>query len=162
MKTEILPQIFSTLAIEMVFNKKNINISFKEFIDTLIIEENIVKQEQEAKIREEKSKIYIDEVYPPLDFGITIEDYIKNIIDNEEWYDVFADDDFPDEGIDENFYYMVGEKLYMVELHCDAEWCGDWSVRANLPGDVSVSTITEIEHFEILNKKKNSVTVKLK
>lgn len=163
-KNKKTPAKFNTSVIEKVFIEKNINIPFEEFIDALIIEENIVKEKEEIKLKEENSKIYVsvENIYPKLDSNTTIEEHFDSIVDEGDWYDFFVDDDLPDEGADGNEYYMVGEKLYEVELHCEAEWIGDWSVRANVPSDVSVTKIKEIKKFEILEKNKNSITIKIK
>ena len=114
------------------------------------------------KLKEEKSKIRVENIYPEPNDGKTIKNFIKSIVKKGDWYDVFADEDLDDDGADINDYYMIGDKLYDVELHCEAEWCGDWSVRANLPGEVTVVTIREITHFEILEKNKKSIMIKLK
>ena len=96
----------------------------------------------------------------------TPSDNMKQFFDeyfrNADMHDFFYDyDGLPDEGVDETFYYKVGDKLYLVEAHCEAEWVGDWSVRKNLPGEISATNVIEVEKFEIINEDDGLGKVKI-
>ena len=68
----------------------------------------------------------------------------------------------PDEGVDRIEYFKIGNEIYEVDLHCEAEWVGDWSVRKNLPGEVSATSIKKITDFEILQEYDGYVLFKIK
>ena len=75
---------------------------------------------------------------------------IKKTIKQIIWHDYFYDKKLPDKGFDFEIYYIIKSELYKVSLHCDVEWVGDYSVRKNLPENVSIISITKIENFEII------------
>ena len=161
-----IPNKFSASAIERVFKEQKIKCDFNTFITALIDVEKKDKAEKAAIEKEESLKIHVEMVYPALKKDVTIEEFIEELIDErDDWYDHFqvdAEGGMDDDGEDDTLYYKVGDKFYEVEIHCEADWVGDWSVRANLPGDVSVVSIKEIENFEIVETKKNSVIIKKK
>jgi hypothetical protein len=147
--------------IEKVYNNITTKISYDDFLKLLITETNSVKELKKKKEEEERSKIYIDNVYPEIDEDISIDDYLEGIVEEYEWWDVFYDSDgMPDEGLDDDFYVMVGDKVYKIEVHCEANWVGDWSVRKNLPGDVTINDFNEV-NFELLEKHDGGAKIKL-
>lgn len=126
------------------------------------------KEEEEAKAKIEDSKtIYIGH-FRELTSEDTDspEEYIDELVDEYEWWDTFYDSDgMDDDGATVSEYFLVGDRLFLVEVHCEANWVGDWSVRKNLPGSIRVESIEEINGFDILEKivdgKHSSAKVRL-
>lgn len=133
------------------FNVNNISL----IIDSMVIEEQAITDEIKDKKKKEKEELDSIKEVPficdKLEDGIDYKEKIEELVDSFDWHDTFYDSDgMDDDGDDGVNYFLIENKLYMVELHCEAEWIGDWSVRKNLPGRVSVTEITEIPSFEII------------
>ena len=58
-----------------------------------------------------------------------------------------------DDGSDDVMYFKVLDKFYEVELHCEAEWVSEWSVRKNLPGEISVTNVKEVTPLRIVKEE---------
>ena len=156
-----IPKNFNTTILEKVYKKMITEVSYEDFLDTLIAEVKEVKKNEDALAKEEASKITIEDIYPELPKGTTYEEYIEEIVEENEWFDYFYDSNgMDDEGADYEYFIMVGDKAFQVDIHCKAEWVGDWSVRKNLPGEVSVVNITELK-FELISKSDNSAKIKI-
>lgn len=139
--------------LKLAFEKINANVSFDTFIKYC------------DDIQEEQNKeVEVFNIYEtiPSEFE-TVEDYIEEIVDKDDIHEIFYDEDgMDDNGADESVYYMIENKLYCVELHCEAEWVGDWSVRKNLPGDVSITSVKEITDFNIIENSDDYMLIKIK
>lgn len=151
-------ETFSKQAIEKAFKENGIKFPLKDFIKSLRNKEKpktSKKKTVKSKPKFKTIEIYKENIHPILEDGVTIEQFMEEVVDNGEYYDLFYDSDgMSDNGADDIEYHQVGEKVYKISLHCKAEWIGDWSVRKNLPGNVSVTEIEEIKDFKI--KKKES------
>lgn len=119
-------------------------------------EERMLEDEIKRLQKQEEEKIkYIEDDFDfdGLPFDTTPEKLIKSTLRDVK-HDMFYEyDGLPDEGVDRTIYVKIGDKIYEVKLHCEAEWVGDWSVRKNLPGDVSIISITEIEYKDLKGSK---------
>ena len=156
-----IPKKIDTSIIEKVYNKMITEVSYEDFLKTLITEVNEVKKNEDALAKEQALKRSIEDIYPEPPKDTTYEEYITTIVDANEWWDYFYDFyGIDDEGVDYEYFIMVGDKVFQVDVHCKAEWVGDWSVRKNLPGEVSVVNITELK-FELISKTDNTVIIKL-
>lgn len=165
-KTKQLKKI-DICVIEQALKNLNLESHLPEFLIEITNEQNkFIEVEKKRKIEKAK-EIDVLFVYDKLSEEAEgdFEWFIDSIVENEDWFDNFADD-LDDDGADDTIYFMIGDKLYEVGIHCEAEWCGDWSVRANLPGTVSTTTIKEIKGFEVIKTitktdKKLELLVKL-
>jgi hypothetical protein len=153
--------------IGIVKNSKNFNIddineklqiiddrsSLTEIRDSIIIFNNFLNGEDNLKENNERDcfRIYSEIIYPEIGI-IPISEFIQDKVENCDWYDFIDEEYIPDEGADTEELFKIGDKLYNVKLHCEAEWCGDWSVRANLAGDISITEIEEITDYEVLQE----------
>lgn len=155
-------QTFNIQLIEKVYKENNIPFPFEKFLKSLMVEKKKEDDNLLATIKEEERKHKAHFVYSEVDVdNIDYESFIKKEVkEYDYWYDFF-DFELPDEGANTTQYFKIGNKLYEVETHCEAEWCGDWSVRANLPGKVAVISIKEITNYEILEEAKNYLYFKL-
>ena len=141
---------FSQKVIEEVFVEQRINSSLLDFINALH-----VKAEQIRLIEESKPiEVEVCDILPELSEGATIEGAInshikKHIVGfSDSFYD--PDSTLEDSGADNIFYFKVGDKFYEVNVHCTAEWCSEWSMRKNIPGDISATSIKELTTYEIV------------
>lgn len=117
-------------------------------------EDRIEEEKRLAKIEEAKL-FYVENYFEtvPDNYKDCIGCYIDEIVDGMDWWDTFYDyDGMDDEGETISQYFLIGEKLYLVDIHCEAEWCGDYSSRKNLPGPVGVESFVEVEGFDIVEK----------
>lgn len=134
-----------------------------EFINLMNKEAEIEKLEAKRIKEEEDSKLCVEIVIDKLPDGKTVQEWYKEYINENYYGDAFyRSEGLPDEGDDLEEYIMIGDKLYLGDIHCEAEWVGDWSVRKNLPGEISVTKITEIKNFEVIEVKEGYVIAKLK
>jgi hypothetical protein len=158
-------ETFSKQAIEKAFKENGIKFPLKDFIKSLktVSKINIVKKKAIKKKPKFKTiEIYSNNIHPALKSGITLEDFIEEVVDNGDYFDMFdTERGMSDDGGDDVEYHKVGDKIYKVSLHCEAEWVGDWSVRKNLPGAVTVTDIKEIKNFKIIKTEKSYITIKL-
>jgi hypothetical protein len=53
------------------------------------------------------------------------------------------DDDLPDGGWTDTINVKRGSRTFELEIEFETEWCGDWSVRANLPSDYTILSVKE-------------------
>lgn len=143
--------------------------TYEEFEKALLaeIKKNEDKKQEEKALKEKLKReapkevyIVIDEADEEDDVEEIISMYLKND-DGGMLSDRFFDEEIDDDGADLTEFVLVNDKLYSVDFHCEAEWISDWSVRANVPGDVSVEKVTEITSFEILEKEKGWAKVKI-
>jgi hypothetical protein len=161
--------------LERVYNNLEIDYPINDLLSALQVEQDRINDENNKEIErerlakeEESKKIWIENVREklPEEHKDCVEDYIDELVEEMEWWDVFYDyDGMDDDGDDTSEYFLIGDKLYLVDIHCEAEWVGDWSVRKNLPGDVSVQAVHEVDGFTIIEglvKDGESVQVKLK
>jgi len=53
------------------------------------------------------------------------------------------EDDLPDGGWTDTINVKRGSRIFELEIEFETEWCGDWSVRANLPSDYTILSVKE-------------------
>jgi hypothetical protein len=53
------------------------------------------------------------------------------------------DDDLPDGGWTDTINVKRGSRTFELEIEFETEWCGDWSVRANLASDYTILSVKE-------------------
>lgn len=145
---------YSVEALENVFNEQQIQFPFDKFYELVRKEELRLINVEAAKPKFKTKEIHNIHPLPEDSTAEGIEEFIVETIeknaDEGNYHDFFYDyEGLPDEGVDKIDYYKVGDKLYEIELHCSAEWVSDWSVRKNLPGDVSIGEIKEVKDFTI-------------
>ena len=159
---EVLRKVYTDLKVEY---------PLEDFISALETESRAAQEEKDkseekkrlAKIEEAK-KIYVEHVFDvvPEEHKDCVEDYIDEIVSEMDLWEAFYDEDgMDDEGETITEFLLVGDKLYLVDIHCEAQWVGDWSVRKNLPGDISVESVKEVEGFDIIERTADGVRVKL-
>ena len=135
-------------------------VAYEDFLNTLITECKAVKKIEDDLTKEEATKRYVEFVYPKITDSTKYKAFIKKFVDDGYWNDVWSDVELSDDGDDYEFYIMIGDKVFETIIHCEAEWVGDWSVRKNLVGKISLSKITEVK-FELLSKTESSAEIKL-
>ncbi len=146
--------------IEKAFNEMNLNASFTDFKALLEQDEKAIKEKEKAeKARRDATKEVMD-FYPALPEGEDVDDFIRDTV--PEIDDLFDCEDVEDGDADREYYVKVGDKIYQLELTCEAEWVGDWSMRCNVPGTVEVGTIKEITDYEILNESDGYMQILIK
>ena len=132
-----------------------LNIPLNEFFKTLE-EERMLEEEIKRLQKEEKAKIkYIEDdfSFDDLPSGTTVKELIEETLDDVK-FDMFYDSDgLPDGGVNKTIYVKVGPKIWEVQVHCESEWVGDWSVRKNLPGDAHVNSMKEVEYKDLDGSK---------
>lgn len=150
--------------IEAVFKEKNIQFPVNEFIQALTQKEIDRQKAYEDELAAEAAKPDVVEIYsynimaaPDESKGETLDALLEKAIkDNRSGYfDMFRgdyDEGMPDEGEDGEDYFKIGDKFYLVELHCDAEWYGEWSLRKNLPGEIHITAVKEIKEYNAIDK----------
>jgi hypothetical protein len=159
--------------VEKAFNDTGVDFPTREFIQIVERyqreedEENErIRKEKENKVREEARIKETEYVFDAIPEEQTIDDFldewVEEVRDGDLLWNLFYDPkgiDDDGETVDELF--LVGDKLYRVSIHCEAEWVSDWSVRKNLPGDYSIESIEEIENFEIIERIENYAKFKI-
>ena len=155
---------FSSKLIEKAYKQNNIEFPYEKFFSTLKLQKEEEDNEKLKKKKEKENRRETEFVYPEQESNVFYEKFIKEKIkEYGNWYDDFEDGDgLPDEGVDRIEYFKIGNEIYEVDLHCEAEWVGDWSVRKNLPGEVSATSIKKITDFEILQEYDGYVLFKIK
>lgn len=132
-------------------------ISTKKFTEEL--EKKETKRTKKESFKKNAS-ISKEEILPALKDDETLEDVILESIEDVT-HDMFYDPDgLDDEGADVTNVFKIGDAFYEVDLHCEANWVGDWSVRKNLPGDVSVEAMREIKKFKIEKETEDYIELK--
>jgi hypothetical protein len=120
-----------------------------------------IKEKEEIEANSVK-KIYKDHIFPELPESYEIDEFLEECVEENDYHDTFYEyEGMDDGGADDVVYFKVADKIYEVKLHCEAEWVGDWSVRKNLPGKVSITSIKEIENFEILTNDEDFIVFKI-
>jgi len=130
-------------------------ISTKEFTEKLI-----EKEIKRAKKESFKKTAYIENILPGLKINESLEEAILKSIKGSTHDMFYESDGLDDDGADETIVFKIGDNFYEVDLHCEAEWVGEWSVRKNLPGKVSVSAVREIKNFKIEKEADNYFEIK--
>lgn len=158
--------------IRKVLNGFDLTLTIDDFIASMNkeveiekVEENRLKEENRVKKEEEDSKICVELIIDDLVEGENLKTRLVKYLTKEIYYkDAFSDKNFPDEGETIDDFVMVGNKLYKIKIHCSAQWYGDWSLRCNLPDEISVTETTKIKDFEVIDgdKEKGYINVKLK
>lgn len=95
-----------------------------------------------------------DESYPILLSKVIVK------LEDEYKYDMYEEID--DEGVEYTKPFIVDGKFYEAELFCKAEWCGDFSSRRNLPGEIDVIKILEIVDYEIKEQNEDVIIFEAK
>ena len=135
----------------------------KTKISTQKFEEAIVEKETKRKKKEafkRKACIEAGDILPALKENETIEKVVLKSLEDVA-HDIFYEaGGLDDDGATETMVFKIGESFYEIDLHCEAEWVGDWSVRKNLPGDLSVLDVREIKEFTIEEQTKDYIELK--
>lgn len=143
-----------------ILNNSDINV--KAFLQLIKKKEKEIKalKKQKASEKEKRQSLLcsikeVKDIENEYDSDWTLEDVISEEVDcyiNDKLslHDIFAQDDYPDEGVTGTFYIKYGDKFYELEIHCGAEWIGDWSVRANVPSGTNIKSVKEIK-CKVLN-----------
>ena len=88
--------------------------------------------------------------------GIDLYEYFTDLLDevycgeNEDdgyyFAQKYAEDEnnLPDSGWTSNVYSKIGSREFELLIQFNTEWCGDWSVRANLFDGFKLHSVTEI------------------
>lgn len=58
------------------------------------------------------------------------------------------DDDLPDGGWEDTIFVKRGNRTFELDIEFHTEWCGDWSVRANLANGFTVLAVRETTKVE--------------
>jgi hypothetical protein len=155
---------FSLEAIEQAFREIEDQEMTQEFIGILTTKQDeLDKAETRRKAEEAKFKkieIYEHNIHPETTEDVT--NFLTERVKNGDYYDLFADDDLPDEGSDDVEYHKIGDRIYELSLHCEAEWIGDWSVRANVPGEITITSLREITDFEVIEARDSYITLRIR
>lgn len=137
------------------------------FIKSLNKQVDLRKAEEKRQKKLEAQKpievhIESDEIIKSPEDGMTHKEAIEDKVENNDYRDLFYDSDgLDDSGADDVVYFKVEDKFYEVEIHCEAEWVGDWSVRKNLPGDVSATKITELTKYKVKKATNKGITLEI-
>jgi len=157
---------FSQQDIEEVFAEKEINFPIEDFINSLNV--NVKRKKKEAAEIEAKKPLLVEVCAPAiitqLKEGQTPEEAIHHSVENDDhaYSDLFYDEDgMDDDGADDTVYFKVLDKFYAVDIHCEAEWVGDWSVRKNLPGDISVMDFREVTPIRIIQEEDTYIQLEI-
>lgn len=135
--------------IEKAFNEMNLNASFTDFKALLEQDEKAIKEKEKAKKARRDATKDINDIYSiELLEGRDVDDFIRDTV--PEIDDLFDCEDVEDGDVEMTYYVKVGDKIYELELTCEAEWVGDWSMRCNVPGTIEVGEIKEITNYEVL------------
>ena len=123
-------------------------------LDYLSIEKVIVVDENESTIKSNSIFPILDEdlssdVEVPTD--VDLMEFFEDLLEEKfgkssyDWVCSYAEDedDLPDGGWTSNVYVKRGNRTFELEIEFETQWCGDWSVRANLPDGFSLLKVTE-------------------
>ena len=150
--------------IKEVYNGLTELVTYDEFLRRLKVvddEQKLIKynkEEDEAKNIEVYDHFIIKDESTE-DVG----ELLDNCVPDMDWFDTFYEEDgIDDDGEDIEEYMLVNDRLYLVQLHCTAEWVSDWSVRKNLPGDVTQHGFKEIEIDTISIDSDGDAKIKIK
>lgn len=157
---------FAQEDIEEVFAEQEIKFPIEDFINAL--KANAKRRKQKEKEIEDSKPNFV-EIYSPaiiqdLEDDETPEEAIENSVENDDhaYSDLFYDEKgMDDEGDNAIVYFKVLDKFYEVEIHCEADWVGDWSVRKNLPGDVSIVSIEELKTFKVQEDTEDYISLEI-
>lgn len=83
--------------------------------------------------------------------GQNVEQLLRKVVKYSSG-EIFEGMDIDDSGEETDAYYIVDNVLYKLRVSCDADWCGDWSVRANLPTDSKILSMNIIDSYEVTKK----------
>jgi hypothetical protein len=151
---------FSQKDIEEVFEEQEIRFPIVDFMNAL--NANVKRKEREAEEIEARKPLLIEVCAPAiitqLKEGETPEEAIKLSIKKDRnehglWDLFYESDGMDDDGSDDVIYFKVLDKFYEVNLHCEAEWVSEWSVRKNLPGDINVTNVKEVTPLRIVKEE---------
>jgi hypothetical protein len=152
---------FTRKELEIAFNNNGKIKDFNTFIKSI---------EQERQQEKEKRESTVDVYHIFKDTGgKSLGDFIEYAVRQDKYDAVMAacNDDLDDSGVEYTEYLKIGDKVYKANLHCSAEWCGDWSVRANTPGKVTLKSFGEVKNYEVAMESKgrdgvvHTLTIKL-
>lgn len=133
----------------------------KTKISTDKFEEKLQEKEIDRTNKESfKNTVCVSDILPALKEKETVKKVILKSL-KDVAHDMFYDEEgLDDEGADETVVFKIGDNFYEVDLHCEAEWVGDWSVRKNLPGELSVTSVKEIKKYEIQSEGDGYIELK--
>lgn len=139
---------FTRKELELAFNNNGKIKDFNSFVKS-------IEQGRQQEIEKMESTVEVYHIYKDTN-GKELGDFIEIVVSDDKYDTVMnaCDDDLDDSGVDYIEYLKIGDKLYKVNLHCSAEWCGDWSVRKNLPGDITIKSFGEVKNYDVLKEYK--------
>lgn len=149
--------------IRKVFENNKIPFPADDFISALKDEKKLVDKRQEEKEEIRKLTLTVHNIYPATD--MKIKQFLKQEVANlsDGYRDLFYDEDgMDDSGEDTEDYFKVGGKIYEVKLHCEANWVGDWSVRKNLPGEITMISFKELTDYTVKYDRGDYIEIILK
>ena len=134
-----------------------------EIYRTLIIEKDIeniksvvekrIAKEEKAKLPKPKPVIYYDsdlsddETIVPENADLM--EYFDELLETKigrDCYDfvtAYGGDVLPDMGWEEDIDVKLHNRTFKLKMSFETQWCGDWSVRANLPDGYTLIGVTE-------------------
>lgn len=155
-----MKKTLKTKTLIKVIEKYYNSIDLKEFMELVKKEDELILAEEKKRKKEEAKTKYIenqfvysdeqlddymgDDPYTPEDFVVFLEELIHEELDDVR-YDIFSGEDIPDEGVSKIDYAKINDKFYQFKISCEAEWVGDWSVRANTVGRMTISELKELK-----------------
>ena len=129
---ELIEEILEERLSKFGFNTSNVEVVSSEYkLATEIFYDDDLSSEEEI----------------PSDITDLIE-YFVELTETFESYDfvkAYADDedDLPDSSWTSIFHVKRGSRTFALEVEFHTEWCGDWSVRKNLPDGFTIKNVTE-------------------
>lgn len=148
--------------VKQAFNDLNIDHPVEDFIKSVEERQKAFEKQKKAEKAEKERIKDVNFVFESIPEGKTIDEFLDEWFEEYDSWDMFYDyDGIPDEGVSITELFLVGDKLYSVDLDCEAEWVGDWSVRKNLPGERSITRVEEVPSFELLERSEECARVKI-
>ena len=134
----------------MEYSKEQIELAFQDIKISPEIINDFFNAIDEVILKEQELYIDSDNIFYVSE-DINHKEYLsKHIANGDGYWDLFIEDNLPDYGVDEIEYFKVNSIIYKVKIHCDVDWCGDWSVRKNLPTSWYLTDIEEIIDYNII------------
>jgi hypothetical protein len=122
-------------------------------------EKNEEKELDRSQKESFKNICEVSYILPALKADEDIKDVIYELDDDIKEY-FYEFEGLDDNGEDKVFIFKIGDNFYEVDIHCSANWVGDFSVRKNLPGDLSIVSIKEIKEYTIISSGDNYINLK--
>jgi hypothetical protein len=140
---------FTRKELELAFNNNGRISDFTSFVKSIEY-----AREQDKVKRSSVVDVYL--IFPDTG-GEHLMDFIDEVIsENNSEYARDQSDVIPDEGVNYSAYIKIGDKIYKCNVFCEAEWCGEWSMRCNIPGSATIKSFGEVKNYEVVKEIKNN------